>query len=204
MQPKCFSHNQSKLQQGFTLIELLVALGVSAVIAVLAYQSINNMVNVKTTVDQHIDQTEKWQRTVWRIQQDLVQMAPRSIQDQLGSALPAFQYREDTGLEFTSIAQYPTLNANGGLVRVGYQLEDNTLFRLTWQVLDRAQDTEVQKVALLKGVNQFEVALLNKDNKWLQNWPAAGQDSDMLPRATRVNIEHQEFGTISRIFMGAN
>jgi len=192
------------LQRGFTLIELLVALGVSAFIAVMSYQAINSMVNVKSSVDSHMAKMEDWQRAVWRMQQDLVQLAPRTIQDQLGSALPAFQYREDMGLEFSRIAQYPTMDSTAGLARVGYQYVNGTLYRLSWPVMDRAQDTEVKRVELLKEVTAFEVTLLDDQDKWQKSWPPAGVANSALPMATRVVIEHSEYGTINRLFMGAN
>ena len=191
-------------QQGFTLIELLVALGVSSVISVLAYQSINSMVNVKESVESHADESGKIQRIIWRMQQDLTQLAPRTIQDELGSVLPAFQYRQDTGLEFTRIAQFPTADSTGGLLRVGYQLQDGVLYRLTWPVLDRAQDTQPKRAKLFEKVTQFEVALLDQNKNWVNSWPADNQPQTDLPQLTQLTIESEDFGTITRLFMGVN
>lgn len=191
-------------QSGFTLIELLVALGVSAVIAVLSYQAINSMTNVKESVNEHSVKLEKLQRVIWTMQQDLSQIVSRAVQDQLGEPLPAFQYREDTGLEFTRIAQYPTANATGGLVRVAYQLENGTLYRLTWAVLDRTQDTPVRRVAMLSGVSEFQVRLLNASNSWENSWPKQSQDLLVLPKVTEVSLSSEEFGGVKRLFMGVN
>lgn len=191
-------------QKGFTLIELLVALGVSAVIAVLAYQSIDSMVNVKSTVEQHSKDTEELQRAIWWLEQDFIQLAPRPIQDELGSAKPAFEYREDMGVEFTRIALFPTPNANGGLLRVAYQLENGVLYRLTWPVLDRAQDTQPNKIALMKDIRRFDIEMLSAGNEWLKDWPKANQAFTALPRVNRVTIEHKTLGTMTRLFMGVN
>ncbi|BCN94324.1 type II secretion system protein J [Thiomicrorhabdus immobilis] len=194
--------SEMKLQQGFTLIELLVALGVSAVIAVLAYQSIDSMVNVKTTVEQHSKQNENLQRAIWWMEQDFIQIVPRAIQDELGSRQAAFKYREDIGIEFTRIAQFPTPNASGGLLRVGYQLQDGILYRLTWPVLDRAQDTKPKKVELLTDIEGFDIELLTSSNEWVKDWPRANLGLTDLPRASRVTIKHKTLGTITRLFMG--
>lgn len=191
-----------KSQQGFTLIELLVALGVSAVIAVLAYQSIDSMVDVKTTVEQHSKQNENLQRAVWWMEQDFIQIAPRPIQDELGSPQAAFKYREDIGVEFTRVAQFPTPNASGGLLRVAYQLQNGTLYRLTWPVLDRAPDTLPKKIALLTDIERFDIELLNSGNEWVKDWPSANLTLTALPRVTRVTIKHKTLGTITRLFMG--
>lgn len=191
-------------QTGFTLIELLVALGVSAVIAVMSYQAINAMTNVKESVNEHSVKLEKLQKVIWSMQQDLSQIVGRAVQDQLGEPLPAFQYREDTGLEFTRIAQYPTRNATGGLVRVAYQLDNGTLYRITWAVLDRTQDTPVRRVAILSGVTEFQVRLLNANNTWESSWPRQAQQLLVLPKVTEVSFNSEEFGAVKRMFMGVN
>ena len=196
--------NKLHAQAGFTLIELLIALSVSAVIAVLSYQAINSMVNVKSSVNSHAQESEQLQRIMWRMQQDLTQLAPRAVLDQLGSVIPAFQYREDTGLEFTRIAQFPTADATAGLLRVGYVLENETLYRLTWNVLDRAQDTEPKRVKLFDDVRRFEVAMLDSSNKWQTNWPMVPEFKTALPKVTQITIESEQFGTINRWFMGVN
>ncbi|GAB6069256.1 GspJ family T2SS minor pseudopilin variant XcpW [Thiomicrorhabdus hydrogeniphila] len=189
-------------QKGFTLIELLVALGVSVVIAVLAYQSIDSMVNVKTRVEAHSTQTEKLQRAMWWMEQDFIQLVPRPIADELGSELAAFTYRDDTGVELSRNAQFTTPNANGGLLRVGYFLEDKVLYRLTWPVMDRAPDTKVKKKVLLNNVTAFDIELLNSSSQWVKSWPAPNQSLDALPKAVKVTIKIETLGTISRLFLG--
>ncbi|WP_321325766.1 type II secretion system minor pseudopilin GspJ [Thiomicrorhabdus sp.] len=189
-------------QGGFTLIELLVALGVSAVIAVLSYQSIDSMVNVKTSVEEHSNQAEKLQRAMWWMEQDFVQLVPRPVEDELGSKIAAFKYRDDTGVELSRNAQFATPNANGGLLRVGYILENKVLYRLTWPVMDRAPDTKPKKVVLLKDVTGFDIELLSANNHWVQSWPASSQALSALPRAIKVTIEHKTLGKLSRLFLG--
>lgn len=191
-------------QQGFTLIELLVALGVAAVIAVLSYQSINSMVNVKQSVGQQAKQSEQLQRVFWHMRQDFMQLTPRTVLDELGSMLPAFQYRVDRGVEFSRIAQFATRHASGGLLRVGYRLEGGNLYRLTWPVLDRAPDTLPSKKLVLQDVEAFEVELLAANRTWLQDWPSREQTVYSLPLLSRITIRHKEYGTISRLFMGVS
>lgn len=191
-------------QQGFTLIELLLALGISAVIAVLSYQSINSMVTAKQLVNQKADELEQVQQLVWNLQQDLVQLVPRAVQDQLGEPLPALKYRVDTGLELTRIAQFPTPNASGGLLRVGYLLENGGLYRLTWPVLDRAQDTQANKFKLLDGVSRLELRFLDSNDQWKTSWPSQQGKLLDLPKLTEIRIESKQYGLIERRFMGVH
>jgi len=156
-------------QKGFTLIELLVALSISAVIAVLSYQSIDSVVRVQSSFFEHNDRMTAIQRTVWWLEQDVVQMVPRSIQDELGGRLPAFQYREDLGLELTRLAEFPTPFANAGLMRVGYYLDGDKLYRKVWPTVDRAADSEPVKLFLLDSVSRFSVRMLNQQNHWVES-----------------------------------
>ncbi|MCF6254075.1 MAG: type II secretion system minor pseudopilin GspJ [Thiomicrorhabdus sp.] len=214
-----FNRRNTKKQQGFTLIELLIALAISAIISALAYQAINGVVNVQTNVQAHSQRMAEVQRTVWWMEQDLVQLVPRGVQDGFGSTLSAYEYRADLGLELTRIAELPTPRASGGLLRVGYQLRDETLYRLTWPVIDRAPDTKPRRVAILTGVKRFELRFLNDKNRWVTSWPlevdvrsvpsiGGGENSAPqkmpLPKITEVLLELDDLGVLKRLFMGVS
>lgn len=204
-----------KRQRGFTLIELLIALAISAIISALAYQAINSVVNVQTNVQAHSQRMAEVQRTVWWMEQDLVQLVPRGVQDGFGSLLSAYEYRADLGLELTRIAELPTPRASGGLLRVGYQLRDETLYRLTWPVIDRAPDSKPRRVAILSGVKRFELRFLNDKSQWVTSWPLevdvpsiGGANVTLkkmpLPKMTEVLLELDDLGVLKRLFMGVS
>ncbi len=209
-----------KKQQGFTLIELLIALAISAIISALAYQAINNVVKVQTNVQSHAERMAEVQRAVWWMEQDLIQLAPRGVKDGFGSSLSAYEYRADLGLELTRIAQLPTPRASGGLLRVGYQLKDETLYRLTWPVIDRAPDSKPRTMPILTGVKRFGVRILNEKGQWVTSWPnevdvgrvpfsVGGEENAApkkipLPKMTEVTLELDDLGILKRLFMGVN
>jgi len=194
---------QLKKQSGFTLIELLIALTISSVISVIAYQTVSGVVTLQTRTEKHAEQMETLQRAMWWMEQDFIQLAPRTIRDGLGAVLPAFQYRDDLGVELTRIAEFPTPHGAGGLLRVAYQLEEGVLYRLVWPVLDRAPDTQPTKLPVLQGVEAFELRLLNDQNQYASNWPNEEQVLTALPKLTEVRIELEEMGAFTRLFMGA-
>lgn len=191
-------------QSGFTLIELLIAMAVSAVISVVAYQTVSSVVTLQTRTEQHADRIEALQRAVWWMEQDFIQLTPRTVQDGLGSSLPAFQYREDLGVELTRVAEFPTPHGSGGLLRVGYQLEGETLYRLVWPVIDRAPDTQPQRLPILENVEDFSVRLLNENNEFVQSWPTETQLLEGLPRLTEVRLTLNDLGEITRLFPGTD
>ncbi|MGM0541592.1 MAG: type II secretion system minor pseudopilin GspJ [Pseudomonadota bacterium] len=196
--------SKSALQRGFTLIELLVALSISAVIAVLSYQSIDSVVRVQDSFFEHNDRMTEIQRAIWWLEQDIVQMAPRSVQDELGGRLPAFQYRPDLGLELTRLTAFPSPFASAGLMRVGYYLEDEQLYRLVWSAVDRAPDSEPQRLLLLDAVSQFSLRVLNQQNEWVDHWPSATDSMTDLPRLVEIVIELQDKGTLTKLIKGVD
>ncbi|WP_319380146.1 type II secretion system minor pseudopilin GspJ [Thiomicrorhabdus sp.] len=194
-------------QSGFTLIELLIAIAISAVLAVIAYQAVQSVVKVEEGLDRHSERFQQVQRALWWLQQDLVQAAPRPIGDGLGSSLPAMQYRADLGLEVSRIADFVTPQGESGLLRVGYRLHDETLYRLVWPVMDRAPDTEARETILLTGVTSFQVRFLNSQKQWQLVWPNESSNQSesnlyALPLLTEVQIELQDMGKIRRLFQG--
>ncbi|WP_319558043.1 type II secretion system minor pseudopilin GspJ [Thiomicrorhabdus sp.] len=195
-------------QSGFTLIELLIAIAISAVLAVVAYQSVQSVVKVEEGLDRHSERFQAIQRAFWWMQQDIVQAAPRPIGDGLGSNLPAMQYRSDLGLELSRVADFVTPNGSSGLLRVGYRLNNGTLYRLVWPVMDRAPDTEASQTALLTGVTSFQVRFLNEQKQWQQVWPnesseAAAANLYVLPLLTEVVVELEDLGRVRRLYQGS-
>jgi general secretion pathway protein J len=193
---------QYKRQAGFTLMELLIAMSITAIIAVMAYQSVNEVTLVKASTEKKVEEFEKLQRSIWWIEQDLTQLAPRSIQDELGGVLPAYMASSLQGIQFSRIAVYPSPYGVSGLVRIGYQLEENTLYRLIWPVLDRAPDTVPKKLAILKEVKSFEVKQLDINNKWQFNWPIDSKDTIVLPKMIEMTLTLKDGEKIRRVFPG--
>lgn len=211
-------------QLGFTLIELLIALSISAVIAVLSYQAIAQVSDVKLQTQTHTDQFSGLQRTLWWMEQDFSQMVARSVQDTLGQNIPAYQARNNR-VELTRIAVYPSPYGVSGLVRVGYELEEGVLYRVVWPVLDRAPDTEPRRLAVLEGVSNFRIRQLkqaqtptgdsnsvngnssnntNKAAEWLDDWPKVSQNLTELPGLVEIRFNYEGFGEVRRLVLGAD
>lgn len=192
-----------KNQAGFTLIELLVAMSISAIIAVLAYQAVAEVTQVTQHTDEQTSRFSALQRAIWWMEQDFSQIAPRTVQDELGSSLPAY-WVQPGRIELTRIALFPSPYGVSGLVRVGYGVEDKILYRLVWPVLDRAPNTEPQKIAVLSGVSQFEVRQLNAQKTWQANWPDGEQAATELPGLVEIRLNYEGFGDVRRLILGVD
>lgn len=193
-----------KRQAGFTLIELLIAVAISALIAVITYQAVNQAVTVKTVTDESVTRFESVQRAVWWMEQDFTQLAPRTVQDELGDAASAFLLTVDYGVEMTRIAVYPSPYGVAGLARVGYVLEGETLYRVAWPVLDRAPDSVAERMPILDKVKRFEIRALNANRQWQTVWPEQEQALTDLPIMTEVVLELDDLGEIRRLFPGVD
>jgi general secretion pathway protein J len=71
-------------------------------------------------------------------------------------------------------------------------------------VIDRAPDSEVERLPVLSDVARFEVRVLNADNQWQEIWPEADQPLTDLPSLIEVTLTLEDMGQIRRLFPGVD
>ena len=74
-------------QRGFTLIEVLIAMAITAVIALLAYTSLNTVIAGVESVRREADYTYQLNRAFQLLSRDLRQVVERPIRDELDLSL---------------------------------------------------------------------------------------------------------------------
>ena len=193
-------------QQGFTLIELMVATAISAVIALLAYQSVDGVVRLKTQLAEKQQRLSELQRAFWQMEMDFTQMAPRPVAEGMGQAQPAAVLQGGQVVACTRIAAMPSPHQAGGLLRVRYALEGDKLYRWVWPVLDRSPDSQPSKILLLTGVKQFAVWFLNAKRQPQTVWPpiSAKKDFTALPKVVEVRLRLANGDQVERFFAGVD
>jgi general secretion pathway protein J len=96
----------------------------------------------------------------------------------------------------------PAYIMRSSLQRVGYLLEDEKLYRITWAVLDQAQDSKAKKVQILDQVENIEIRFLNAANEWVTSWDAIALPTPPgIPRAVAIKITLKDQGEINRMFI---
>jgi general secretion pathway protein J len=156
---------------GFTLIELLVALAIFAVIAVIAYGGLNTVLQVHSHLEQQGTQLAHLQIAFTWLERDLEQIVDRPIRDEYGEKQPAIQ-GDLQQLELTRAGwRNPAQQPRSTLQRVAYHLEDKSLWRSYWQMLDRAQDSRPLKVDLLSNITELKLRYLDNHLQWHEQWP---------------------------------
>lgn len=190
--------------RGFTLLELLVALAIFAVLSVLAYGGLRNVLDTRAQVEVEAARLTALQTTFTLIERDVEQALARSVRDNYGDTQPALTGGGNKLLELTHAGlRNPALQARSQLQRVAYQLKDGHLQRLTWPVLDRAPNSVPQQAELLSGIATVEVLFYDQNFTPQRAWPLPDTGStapQMLPRAVEVSIELTGWGRVTRLF----
>lgn len=196
--------------RGFTLVEILIAMAIFTVISVITYTTLTSAINVSNHTSDVAKRLADIQRVLMLMERDLIQMAPRPVIDEYGEEQPAFLITDlsTEGFEFTRGGYQNPARLNRSLLkRVAYEIRNDELYRRTWEVLDRATQTEPEfEESLMKGVTRFEITAY--DDKWVEKWPPERSDTqqeagpDLLPRAVRIFMEVEDYGRFTVMVPG--
>ncbi|MBM4191877.1 MAG: type II secretion system protein GspJ [Gammaproteobacteria bacterium] len=195
---------------GFTLIELLVALFVASAMFALGYGALTDIARHRIETKNTQTSLSDVQRTIRVIIDDISQLNPRPIRDQIGrTSIPALLAEPGTPSRFalTRGGRVPTsMYASSSLQRVEYILENSRLVRLVWPVLDSAQSTDTSRRVLMRSVRGLELRYLDDLGEWRKDWPPAvsGEQNGLViqrvrPKAIEVVLLTEGHGTLRRL-----
>ncbi len=193
--------------RGFTLVEVLVSVSIFAILAALAYGTLNKTADGAAVVTAKMVRLQALQRSVQLLAMDFVQLSPRPVREALAdeySATLIADIRTDELVEMTRGGWSNPLNLpRPGLQRVAYMLEDRKLYRRYWPVLDRTLGLEPNEVLLLDEVDELKIRYLPPNGEWTENWPPSGDRSPAMlrlrPRAVEFTLILPDFGEIRRV-----
>jgi len=198
-------------QTGFTLFELLVAMAVFGVVSFMSYTGLAQILETRQQLSISQDRLADIQLTFLNLERDIQHIVKRPVRNSFGDYVG-----EVVGDE---LADYRLAITRGGrrvpkdfpvstLMRIGYVLEDEILYRISWPVLDLAQDTEPRRKKILTDVENVEVRFLSAKGEWETSWDSA--DTPLTsgtpvaigtPRAIAVKITIKDYGAINRLFL---
>lgn len=201
----------SKARQcGFTLFELLVAVSILAIISAGAYSGLLQMENAQKQLTDTEARLAQIQLTFFNLERDLRQVVHRPIRNQYDLISPSLAGKGEYLLELTrGGVRNPAHVARSLLQRVAYVIEDDNLVRLSWSLLDQAQDSQPLKRTLLKKVSAIDIQFLDPAGNWSDFWPPPATGSsgtpalsaDTFPRGVSVKLELPDIGNVQRIFV---
>lgn len=194
--------------KGFTLIELLIAISVFAVMSVMAYGGLSQIIENSKHSKVELERLQAVQRAILIISRDFTQISKRGIRDEYGNTQPFLNASNqlDYLVEFTRNGRRnPAKLKRSNLLRVAYQLEDGKLSRLFWPQLDRAQAMEAYESTLIEQVEQVDLRYRDNAKKWHSQWPPldaqqqAGGNPPLLT-AIEFKLELKDWGEITRLY----
>ena len=196
--------------RGFTLFELLVAVSILAIISAMAYTGLLQVENARKQLTDTESRLAQIQMTFFNFERDLRQVVHRPIRNQYDTLRPSVAGQGEYLIEFTrGGVRNPAHVARSLLQRVAYMVEDDNLERLSWSVLDQAQDSQPRKLTLLKKITAIDIRFLDNGGNWSNDWPPPATSTgsavttvpDPFPRAVSVKLELPDVGSIERIFL---
>lgn len=205
---------------GFTLVEVLIALAITAFVSAIAYTSFSTVLSGVESSQETAERVYQVNRAWMMISRDLEQFVARPVRDEFGELEPAMQggIAARFPLSFTRGGWHnPVGHARSELQRVNYRIEDETLWRDSYPVLDRAGETITQEVALLEGVEELRVLFLEGSDSvdtvgnsseldsrsWPESWvPDTSQPGSVLnpPLAVELRLQLTDWGEMRRIY----
>ncbi len=195
-------------QFGFSLMEVLVAISIMAIIATLAGQALHTATTSGAVTDDAVKRMASIDRTWVLLDTDLRNSLPRLIAPPSGEIIPAMTAGSSGGYWLTLLrggVANPLHLTRSEVVRVGYRLEDGTLWRDMWQDTGTSDARKAVSQILMTDVKNMRVRVLADTatsiaaGPWLPDWPTDG-DKAKLPRAIEFTLHAEDFGEIKRLF----
>jgi len=192
---------------GFTLIEVLVALAVFAILSALAYGGLSQTLTSAEILSDRMDRLQGLQRAVRMLSDDLQQLTPRPVRDELGDGLtPALNTSFQSGfaIELTHAGwSNPVRLPRSTLQRTAYRIEDGELVRYYWPILDRTLGIEPVGVVLLDDVDGLQFRFMQTNGDWIDQWPASNRvgvvGARERPRAVEIILTLADIGEVTRL-----
>ena len=143
-------------KKGFTLLEVIVAVSIFTILAAVSYASINGVVNGKQIITEKRDKVLNLQRVYGLLKNDVRYAVARGVRDELNASHKALRIEQDGQLMSLTVL-FPRVNVDLSLKRIAWELRDNSLWRLQYDVLDRVEGGEINERQLLSDVSELNI-----------------------------------------------
>jgi general secretion pathway protein J len=211
---------QRRHSGGFTLVEVLVAAAITAIVAIISYASMSQVVSSVEVLRESADRTLEINRAWMIISRDIAEFVPRQARDEFGQSEPALSGGEGARFMF-SLTRAGWHNPNGhprsNLQRINYRVEDEILWRDIYYVLDRASETEPVSVELMHDVEYMELRFLSSlerlefesrstnidSSDWATDWVADISQPNVqtpVPVAVEIRLLLKDWGEMRRVY----
>lgn len=201
------ANRRAHATRGFTLIELLVAITLFAIMSAMAYVGYQNASRFAVETDDDMKRIREIQLAVHTLVADFAQLEPRPVREMIGDAWQPAVRSDRRTQEIITLTRggwpNPAAVPRGTLQRVTYQLENKTLIRSYYTVLDPTLANQPVRRELLHDVERLELRFLVAPTEWTDQWPplqvAPVTALRQRPLAIEITLELKDLGEIKRL-----
>ena len=183
---------------GFTLLEVLIAMTIFSILGLASNQMLRSVSSIERQMEERTDEYRTLVRVFKMLDRDVSALVYRGVRDEFGDPIAAVSGNQGLyPLEFTRGGwRNPLKLPRSQLQRVAYQYNCESLQRVVWLILDRAQDTKPRVQTLMIGVTDFKVSLINADGS--RQEVITAEDGDELPVGVELTISTELWGDLTR------
>ncbi len=186
---------------GFTLIEILVALLIFSIIGVISSQLMSQTIRANETLRERGTRLADIHRVFQTLQRDVMQLTTRGIRDEYGDTQPNLIITTGGAIEFTRNGwRNPLQLPRAETQRVAYLVQDNTLLRAYWPVLDRAQDSEATYQSMLENIEAIEFVAVDNFGNEHAYWPQPSLPPEIKIVGLIARVDLPSLGVVERIW----
>jgi general secretion pathway protein J len=190
--------------KGFTLLEVLIALFIFTIVSMILVHGLHTVFTAQSATEKSAERLAKVQIALTILSRDFEQTIDRPITNATGAIENSF-IGFPTQVIFTHGGLVNPMNQlkRSTLQRVRYRLENGSLIRDTWEVLDQTPESTPNSRRLLSDVAELHFEFLDKDGKFQNKWPPPDMQPNAVenPRAVRVFIRLNNWGKITQFYL---
>lgn len=188
--------------KGFTLLEILIALFIFTILSLILVNALHNVINVQSHTETKAERLRTLQMALLMMSRDIEQTLNRPILNSAGKEEAPFLGSADS-FSFThaGIANPTGTLSRSALQRTRYFVSDDGLWRETWPVLDQAEKSQSHKRKLLTTVVNARFEFLDNEGRFQNAWPLPGQADQVLPRAVKIYLTLNDWGSITQLYV---
>jgi len=202
------SYKSRTKQRGFTLLEIVIAVAIFAVISTVSYASLIRFYDQSQRIEQAHQRLEQIQKVFALLEQDIRYMVARPVHynNTTYAALEVYKNRPVfTGekMQFTTSRPVPLNKMAQTNFRVSWRLDNNAVYRYSWNELDLKdrtlgdKDTELQHIQrVANDIETFEISVFSEGDDQEQtdfNEQAFTNDFDenlyLLPKLVKITVK---------------
>lgn len=177
--------------KGFSLVEMLVALVIMAVVSILAWQAFDGILQMEARSKEQFLGENRLQLATSVLLNDLIHLRQRPVRDILGGQEGAYLAPKGSfAMVFTRGGAAVFAPPGGSLQRLGYRVEEGSLIRSRWQVVDEGPATPREDQVLATGIDSLRVEQLDSQGDFTPFWPPANEPLGLtaVPALIRVTL----------------